>query len=75
MEADVPVQRFPVRRRETSQFDEVNRKLINNIMLTPAEEEIFMRESVNSPKLYAYIKDHKDRKSAVTERKGGFDET
>ena len=60
IEADVPVQRFPVRRRETSQFDAVNYKLLNNIVLTPAEEEIFMRESVNSPKLYAYIKDHKE---------------
>ncbi len=52
---DIPVKRFPVRKRNTKAFDEVNLKLMNRIQPTPQEEEIFIREMINSPALYDYI--------------------
>ncbi|MBR4320618.1 MAG: glycosyltransferase family 4 protein [Oscillospiraceae bacterium] len=51
----IPVKRFPVRKRNTKAFDEVNLKLMNRIQPTPQEEEIFIREMINSPALYDYI--------------------
>lgn len=54
------VRRFPVRKRDTLAFDAVNYKLMNNLSVTREEEEIFMREMVNSPKLYEYMKEHQE---------------
>jgi len=59
-EGGVPVRRFPVRKRNTGLFDQVNLKLMNNRQLTANEEEIFCREMVNSSALYEYIRDHGD---------------
>lgn len=55
---DIPVRRFRVRKRNTRIFDEINLKLMNRIQPTPQEEEIFIREMVNSPDLYQYIREH-----------------
>jgi len=55
---DIPVRRFRVRKRDTKTFDEINLKLMNHIQPTPEEEQIFIREMINSPDLYAYISDH-----------------
>lgn len=55
-----PIRRFPVRKRDTRAFDEVNLKLINGEKISLSEEEIFMKEMVNSPKLYEYISRSKD---------------
>ena len=55
VENGVPVRRFRVRKRNTAEFDAVNRKLIENIPLYPREERVFMKEMVNSPELYEYI--------------------
>ena len=60
-EAGVPVRRFLVRERDTDRFNKVNLKLMNNIRLTAAEEETFMREMVNSPDLYDYIENNKKK--------------
>lgn len=57
---NVPVRRFPVRKRDTLAFDQVNAKLMNQIPLTPEEEETFVREMVNSPALYEYMTEHKE---------------
>jgi glycosyltransferase involved in cell wall biosynthesis len=59
-EHGVPVRRFRVRRRETAIFDKVNYKLMNNLPLTSAEEDLFMAEMINSPDLYSYISAHRD---------------
>lgn len=56
----ITVRRFEVRKRDTAAFDSVNRKFIECIPVTKEEEEIFLREMVNSPKLYDYIEKHKD---------------
>lgn len=57
------IRRFKVRKRDTEAFDAVNYKLMNGIKITPEEEEIFLRESINSPALYEYIGSHKDEYS------------
>lgn len=56
----IPVRRFKVRERNVRAFDEVNLKLMNDIKLTREEEEIFVKEMINSPDLYQYIREHKD---------------
>ncbi|MDE7120552.1 MAG: hexosyltransferase, partial [Oscillospiraceae bacterium] len=55
---DIPVRRFKVRQRDTRIFDEINLKLMNRIQPTPEEEKIFIREMINSPDLYQYIREH-----------------
>lgn len=60
-EQGIAVRRFRVRKRDTSAFDAVNRKLIHNqIPLTKEEEKIFVKEMVNSPRMYAFMKEHVD---------------
>lgn len=59
----VDVRRFPVEKRDSSAFDKVNLKLMNDKPVTAAEEEIFMREFVKSPALTNYIHDHKNEYS------------
>ena len=61
----IPVLRFKVRKRNVHAFDEVNLKLMNGDMpLTAKEEETFVREMINSPDLYQYIREHKDEYAA-----------
>ena len=57
-EAGIPVRRFKVRKRDTQAFDRVNIKLMNGQMLNKEEEQIFIREIINSNDLYAYMKEH-----------------
>ena len=59
----VPVRRFPVRQRDVKAFDQVNYKLMNNIPISYEEEEIFLREMVNSVELEEYIEKHVDEYS------------
>jgi glycosyltransferase involved in cell wall biosynthesis len=54
-EDGIVVRRFPVRNRDTKRFDAINFKLINNQVVTPAEEDVFLREMIHSEKLYSYI--------------------
>lgn len=59
-EMEVVVRRFPVRKRDTKSFDSVNAKLMNGCKITLKEEEIFLKEMINSPELYQYIRNNKD---------------
>ncbi len=59
-EGGLKVIRFPARKRDTAAFDQVNLKFIKGIPVSAEEEVIFMREMVNSPKLYDYMSEHKD---------------
>ena len=60
-EQGIPVRRFRVRKRDTAQFDQVNRKLMTGQMpLTKEEEETYVREMINSPGLYSYMEEHKE---------------
>ncbi len=62
-EGGIKVLRFPARKRDTEAFDSINLKFIKGIPVSAEEEQIFMREMVNSPKLYEYINDHQDEYS------------
>lgn len=56
----IPVRRFAVRKRNKKAFDRINCKLMAGQKVTYEEEKIFMKEMVNSPDLYKYIRNHKD---------------
>ncbi len=55
----INVRRFKVRKRDTETFDAINYKFMNGIPVSLQEEEIFLREMVNSPDMYEYIERHK----------------
>lgn len=57
------LRRFKVRKRDTAAFDAVNFKIMNGQSITAAEQETYVRESVNSPELYEYMRSHKDEYS------------
>ena len=59
--AGIPIKRFEVIKRNERAFDEVNLKLINGQRITKHEEEIFLKEMINSPDLYKYIRENADR--------------
>lgn len=60
VEDGIPVRRFKVRKRNTQAFNEVNIQLMNNQKLTAEQEQIFVREMINSTDMYKYIEKHKD---------------
>lgn len=61
VEQGIPVRRFRVRKRDTAAFDAVNLKLMRGqLPLTREEEHTYIREMVNSPQLYDYIRRHAD---------------
>lgn len=57
---NIPVTRFPVRKRDTRRFDEINRKLMKGEHISAEEENDYLREMVNSPELYTYIRENRD---------------
>lgn len=59
----IPIRRFKIRKRNTAAFDAVNAKLIQKSTLTEEEETIFHKEMVNSPDLYHYIRENKEKYS------------
>lgn len=59
----ITVRRFKVRKRDGEAFDAVNSKLMSGNSITPEEEDVFLREMVNSPDLYEYISEHHDEYS------------
>ncbi len=64
IEQNIPIRRFPVRKRDTEAFDAVNAKLMNHqLPLTAQEEKIYVEEMINSPELYIYLRDHADEYS------------
>ncbi|MFA4848360.1 MAG: glycosyltransferase family 4 protein [Methanoregula sp.] len=54
----IPVRRFSVRKRDTALFDSINYKLMQNQKISLQEEEIFIRDMINSDNLYSYIREH-----------------
>ncbi|HWR50263.1 MAG TPA: hypothetical protein VN428_04100, partial [Bryobacteraceae bacterium] len=59
METGIPVRRFPVRRRDTRRFDEINAVLMQGGTVSRGEEQVFLSEMINSPALYDYIGEHR----------------
>ncbi|MCX6776174.1 MAG: glycosyltransferase family 4 protein [Candidatus Micrarchaeota archaeon] len=52
----VKIRRFKVRKRNSQIFDKLNYKLMHKERISAEEEEIYMREMINSDRLYDYIK-------------------
>ena len=63
-EGGLLVRRFKADKRDRKAFDAVNAKLMNNIRVTPEEEDIFLRNMVNSSNLYRYMENHLNEYSA-----------
>jgi len=61
--SDVTVRRFPVRKSDKVIYNYTARKLMDGNTLSRREEDIFMKEMINSPKLYEYIEKNKDNYS------------
>lgn len=61
---DIPVRRFKVRQRDAEAFDEVNYKLMNNVPISVEEEDIFMREMINSMDMEKYIYENQNNYKA-----------
>jgi glycosyltransferase involved in cell wall biosynthesis len=57
----VTVRRFPVDARDEGRFAAANRVLLSGAPATPALEEAFVRESINSSALYRHIDAHAGR--------------
>ena len=55
----VPVRRFRVRRRDAALFDHINWKLLHGASISAKEEDRFLREMINSDRLYRYIERHR----------------
>ena len=62
-ENGLTVRRFAIDKRDSAAFDTVNAKLMNNIKINRSEEEVFLRNMVNSTKLYDYMNKHEDEYS------------
>lgn len=56
---NVLVRRFKVRKRDTAAFDNINRKLMQNIPVSFEEEKIFLAEMINSDDLVRYLHENK----------------
>lgn len=63
VEGGITVRRFKVRQRDTKEFDRVNAVLIDGGMPPIEDQELFIREMVNSTDLYDYMREHKDEYS------------
>lgn len=59
-ENGITVRRFKIDRRDKVVFDNINLKLMRNIPIARKEEEIFIREMVNSSRLYQYMRENED---------------
>ena len=59
-EYGIKIHRFNVKKRNTEKFGDVNAKLMSNERVSKVEEEIFLKEMINSPDLYRYIRDKHD---------------
>lgn len=60
VENGIAVRRFKADGRDGAAFDHVNWKLMRNIPITREDEDVFIREMVNSAALYQYMRDHDD---------------
>lgn len=56
----IPVRRFKVRKGNMKEFHAINARLMRGESISLDEEQTFLREMVNSPDLYRYIKDHSE---------------
>lgn len=60
VESGITVRRFPVRKRDVERYNPANLKLFRNQPVTLDEELAYLEEDINSPKMYEFIREHKD---------------
>jgi glycosyltransferase involved in cell wall biosynthesis len=58
IENGIPVRRFRVRKRDAVAFETLNCKLMSGIPLTDEEEYLYIRETINSPDLYDWLRNN-----------------
>ncbi len=51
----VTVRRFPVQKRDRAAFDAVNWRLMQNLPVTPAQEQTYISQMLRCPQLYKHI--------------------
>lgn len=56
----IPVRRFKVRKGNMEEFHKVNYKLMHGENISLDEEDTFLREIINSPDLYDYLREHSE---------------
>lgn len=52
----VTVHRFPVEPRDRGAFDRLNVRLMNNLPITPDEEQVFLQQMIRAPQLTEFIR-------------------
>ena len=61
IESGIPVRRFPVKKQNLERLVPVNMKLFHNQPVTLEEERAYLEEDINSPALYSYIRENRNR--------------
>ena len=56
----IPIRRFKVRKGDMKQFHSINAKLMQGKSISYDEEGIFLKEMVNSPDMYDYLRSHSE---------------
>lgn len=60
VENGITVRRFRVDQRDGAAFDSVNWKLMRRMPITREEEEVFIREMINSSEMYRFMSDNNE---------------
>ena len=61
LESGIPVRRFPVKKQDMQRLAPANLKLYRNEPVTLEEERAYLEEDINSPALYRFIRENRDR--------------
>lgn len=56
----ITIRRFKVRKGDMKTFHEINAKLMNGNNITYLEEATFLKEMVNSPDMYDFLREHSE---------------
>lgn len=59
----VPIRRFSVEAVDRTRFAEINKKLMDGMRISLEEEDIFLKEMVNSWPLYQHMREHQEEYS------------
>ena len=57
---DIPVRRFKVRKGNMEEFHKINAKLMRGEYISYEDEETFLKEMVNSPDMYTYLRENSE---------------
>jgi len=63
VEDGITVKRFRITPGDHAVFNQINEKLMRNLVVTKIEEELFVKNIINSAELYSYMSEHKDEYS------------